>query len=116
MADNGIGSDEDVDRKLSNRSTSRIACDIFRRLPWPLRWCLAIVVVIVLAWFILVPAQSEDAQKAAIRATLGRGTWNMLHRLTVKYPKVPTSKQREDVREFFRLFSWHYPCDEVCAM
>lgn len=97
------------------RTTGRSVFDTLRRTPWSLRWCLAVAVAVVLAWFILYPRlPDEAAEKAAIRAKLGRGTWNMLHRLTVKYPKRPTAQQRHDVHEFFRLFSWHYPCEEVC--
>ena len=106
---------EGARKPTPRNNTSRIVCDAVRRTPWPLRWCLAVLVAVLLAWFIFGRRVEQDdaAKKAAIRAALGRGTWNMLHRLTVKYPKKPTSQQRQDVHEFFRLFSWHYPCEDV---
>ena len=102
-------------RKSPLRTTraGSFICDAFSQIPWPLRWFLGIFATMLLVWLIFVPGESDVARKALIRANLGRGTWNMLHRLTVKYPKKPTPEQRRDVHDFFRLFSLHYPCEEV---
>lgn len=53
-------------------------------------------------------------QHMSIRRELGRGTWNMLHRLAAGYPQKPTEAQQVEVVEFFRLLGNMYPCDE-CA-
>lgn len=128
--------DDDTRKHSTPRMTTRAACDALRRSPWTLR-CGGLLLLGLLAWMVASWATPDAAaKKAAIRAALGSGTWNMLHRLTgeggvlepwptasspqpalvfaVKYPKRPTPQQRHDVHEFFRLFSWHYPCEE-CA-
>lgn len=58
---------------------------------------------------------SEEAEKAAIRAELGHGTWNMLHRLAAAFDKAPSAQRQADVVQFFRLFSELYPCDKCAA-
>jgi FAD-linked sulfhydryl oxidase len=57
---------------------------------------------------------NEAALKAQTRAELGRGTWNMLHRLAAQFEKEPTPQQRRDVEQFFSLLGTFYPCPE-CA-
>jgi hypothetical protein len=58
--------------------------------------------------------EDEEAQHARVRAELGRGTWQMLHRMMAKFPKAPTVEQREQLHAFVHAFSHLYPCDQ-CA-
>jgi hypothetical protein len=62
--------------------------------------------------FLRSPTETEE--KAEIRAELGHGTWNMLHRLAAQFDKAPTPARRQEVADFFRLFGEFYPC-EWCA-
>ncbi|KAK6634252.1 hypothetical protein RUM44_004863 [Polyplax serrata] len=48
------------------------------------------------------------------RDELGRRTWGFLHTMAAYYPENPTDEQRNDVHQFFKLFSQFYPCRE-CA-
>jgi len=48
------------------------------------------------------------------RETLGRNTWSLLHTIAVQYPRSPTAREKEDMREFIRLISVLYPCS-YCA-
>lgn len=57
---------------------------------------------------------SDDEKKAQIRAELGRGTWNMLHRFAARFEKEPTEKQQEEAKDFIRLLGEFYPCPD-CA-
>ena len=57
---------------------------------------------------------TEQEEKAEIRAELGHGTWNMLHRLAATFDKEPTPERQREAAEFFRLFGKFYPC-EWCA-
>lgn len=59
-------------------------------------------------------ALTEAEQHARIRAELGHGTWNMLHRVAAKFDKDPTPERRAEVAHFFDVFSHFYPCEE-CA-
>lgn len=59
-------------------------------------------------------ALSDDEKKAQIRAELGRGTWNMLHRFAARFEKEPTDKQQQEARDFIRLLGEFYPCPD-CA-
>ncbi|RYE95494.1 MAG: hypothetical protein EOO41_05600 [Methanobacteriota archaeon] len=67
----------------------------------------------------VLPASGEqaqaEAQHRAVREQLGRGTWNMLHRATVQFPKTPTDADKADVVSFFRTFAKFYPCEECAA-
>lgn len=56
---------------------------------------------------------SEEEQHLLVRAQLGHGTWNMLHRMAAQYDKDPTRERADDMRTFFRLIGEFYPC-EVC--
>jgi FAD-linked sulfhydryl oxidase len=58
---------------------------------------------------------TEDEKKLAIRQELGRGTWNMLHRMAAKYDKEPTARKRQEVVTFFKLLGDFYPCTECAA-
>ena len=58
--------------------------------------------------------EEEAAAKAAVRAALGRGSWNMLHRLAAAFDKAPSPARQRDAAEFFRLLGELYPC-EACA-
>lgn len=62
--------------------------------------------------FLRAPTEAEE--KAAVRAELGKGSWNMLHRLAAKYDKEPTPQRKEEITEFFRLIGEFYPCEQ-CA-
>lgn len=58
---------------------------------------------------------SEEEEKLRIRAELGHGVWNMLHRMAAQYEKNPTPKQKADIIEFFNLLGTFYPCTECAA-
>jgi FAD-linked sulfhydryl oxidase len=58
---------------------------------------------------------TEEEQKLAVRAELGHGMWNMLHRMAAQYDKEPTAKRKGDMVEFFRLLGEFYPCPECAA-
>ena len=46
------------------------------------------------------------------RQTLGRATWSFLHTMAAYYPDKPTDKKQKQAKEFLRLFSHLYPCDD----
>lgn len=48
------------------------------------------------------------------RETLGRATWSFLHTMTAYYPDKPSDRKQREARQFMRLFSHFYPCDD-CA-
>ena len=50
-----------------------------------------------------------------IRATLGRGTWNLLHRLAAQFDKSPSDERKATIETFFKTFSDLYPCEECAA-
>lgn len=54
------------------------------------------------------------AAAGEIRAELGRGTWNLLHRMAAQYPERPTEDERMDMLLFIKLLSRLYACKE-CA-
>eukprot|EP00753_Platysulcus_tardus_P001042 PLAT10989.1.p1 GENE.PLAT10989.1~~PLAT10989.1.p1 ORF type:complete len:226 (+),score=72.25 PLAT10989.1:22-699(+) len=58
-------------------------------------------------------AAAEDEHRT-VREVLGRGTWNMLHRMSTKYPEKPSLKQSTDMMGFITTLGDRYPCDE-CA-
>jgi hypothetical protein len=60
-------------------------------------------------------AAAEAAKEAAVRAELGHGVWNMLHRMAAQYDKAPTAERRSDMVEFFRLLGEFYPCPQCAA-
>lgn len=62
---------------------------------------------------VLVPSTPQD-EHLVVRKVLGRGTWNMLHRMAAQYPRDPTPAQRDDMATYFRVLGEFYPCD-VCA-
>lgn len=45
---------------------------------------------------------------------LGSQTWGFLHTMAAYYPDHPTSQQKQDMNNFFDLFSKFYPCN-ICA-
>jgi FAD-linked sulfhydryl oxidase len=45
---------------------------------------------------------------------MGRGSWELIHRLAAKFPKQPTPEQTEDASQFFSILSRLYPCED-CA-
>jgi hypothetical protein len=57
---------------------------------------------------------TEEERKLAVRQELGRGTWNMLHRMAAQFDKSPTARKRQEAVTFFRLLGEFYPCPE-CA-
>jgi hypothetical protein len=61
------------------------------------------------------PALSEEEEKLHVRADLGRGAWNMLHRMGAQYDKEPTPERRREMVEFVRLLGEFYPCPECAA-
>lgn len=58
---------------------------------------------------------SEEEEKLRIRAELGHGVWNMLHRMAAQYDKNPTQQQQNDMVHFFSLLGTFYPCTECAA-
>ena len=43
---------------------------------------------------------------------LGRSSWTLLHSVASRYPESnPTAAQKEDMKNFLKLFSHVYPCD-----
>ena len=48
------------------------------------------------------------------RVELGRGTWNLLHRMAAKYSASPSAGARAAMAAFFVTLGDVYPCDE-CA-
>jgi len=60
------------------------------------------------------PTSTAEDTHLSIRAELGHGSWNMLHRLAAKFPATPTQQQRHEIEQFFGLLGQWYPCDE-CA-
>ena len=63
--------------------------------------------------FLRSPTEAEE--KAAVRAELGRGTWNMLHRMAAQFDKVASPARQAEVAEFFRLLGEFYPCEQCAA-
>lgn len=59
-------------------------------------------------------AAEQAAKHAKIKAELGHGTWNMLHRMAASYEKEPSLEQQKEMRTFITTFSKLYPCEE-CA-
>lgn len=56
----------------------------------------------------------EEAREAAVRAELGRGTWQLLHRMAAQYDAAPSAEAQARARAFFSSFAALYPC-KVCA-
>lgn len=48
------------------------------------------------------------------RETLGKYTWSLLHTIASKYPTKPTDEQKNDMKNFIRIFGNLYPCS-YCA-
>lgn len=48
------------------------------------------------------------------RVELGRMSWSVLHTIAAYYSEKPTTRQQEDMKNFFNIFSRIYPCKE-CA-
>eukprot|EP00949_MAST-11_sp_MAST-11-sp1_P002417 g2417.t1 len=53
-------------------------------------------------------------QQSNSREALGRGSWMLLHKMSLNYPNNPTEKDVEDMASFLHLFAKFYPCSE-CA-
>merc|ERR1711953_694822 len=49
------------------------------------------------------------------REELGRGTWNLIHSITFKYPESPSQDDKKDAMQFINLLAKLYPCQE-CSM
>lgn len=60
-------------------------------------------------------AGSPEQEEAAIRAELGHGVWNMLHRMAAQYDKQPSADRQAQVTQFFELFGQFYPCEKCAA-
>lgn len=58
--------------------------------------------------------QPSEPECPLNRESLGRNTWSFLHTLAAAYPSRPTSEEKENMKEFIRLFSILYPCS-FCA-
>ena len=59
-------------------------------------------------------SKEEDEMEPSIREKLGRGSWELIHRLAAKFPKNPTPEQQRDAVQFFHILSRLYPCHD-CA-
>lgn len=57
----------------------------------------------------------EAEEKRRIRAALGRGTWNLLHRLAAAYPQQPSAEEEARAVSFFGALGALYPCAECAA-
>eukprot|EP00948_MAST-09A_sp_MAST-9A-sp1_P000633 g633.t1 len=55
-----------------------------------------------------------DDDHESIKKKLGRGSWNLLHRMAAAYPKNATLSDQRDMENYFNLFAKFYPCEE-CA-
>ena len=58
--------------------------------------------------------RSGSDARVSVRAELGRGTWNMLHRLAAQFPDHPSPEKQREAEQFFQLIGALYPCSE-CA-
>lgn len=55
----------------------------------------------------------EDAsEEAAIRAQVGRASWELLHRAAAAFDAEPSPQRRADAERFFGLAAELYPCKE----
>ena len=61
------------------------------------------------------PPADEAAEKALVRAELGRGAWNLLHRLAAAFDKAPTPARTAQAEAFFGGLAALYPCPECAA-
>jgi hypothetical protein len=57
----------------------------------------------------------EAAEKARVRAELGRGAWNLLHRLAAAFDKQPTPARSAEAEAFFSGLGALYPCADCAA-
>jgi hypothetical protein len=57
----------------------------------------------------------EAAEKARVRAELGRGAWNLLHRLAAAFDKAPSAARVAEAEAFFSGLGALYPCPECAA-
>jgi FAD-linked sulfhydryl oxidase len=57
----------------------------------------------------------EAAEKALVRAELGRSSWNLLHRLAASFDKAPSLERRREAEQFFGLLGVLYPCPDCAA-
>lgn len=58
---------------------------------------------------------SDEEKKAHIRAELGRGTWNMLHRFAARFDAEPSLQRQKEARDFINLMGTFYPCPDCAA-
>lgn len=52
------------------------------------------------------------SEEAAIRAQLGRASWELLHRAAAAFDPAPTPQRQADAARFFSLAAELYPCKE----
>jgi hypothetical protein len=57
----------------------------------------------------------ERAEKELVRAELGRGAWNLLHRMAAAFDKAPTPARSAEAVAFFGGLASLYPCPECAA-
>lgn len=58
--------------------------------------------------------RKEDPECPLDRETLGKYTWSLLHTIAAKYPMRPTNEEKDEMKEFIRIFANLYPCS-YCA-
>jgi FAD-linked sulfhydryl oxidase len=60
------------------------------------------------------PLQLDEgvSEEAAIRAQLGRATWELLHRAAAAFDAAPSPQRQADAARFFALAAEMYPCKE----
>lgn len=69
------------------------------------------------SWLKNKPQRTDDSNAPECpldRQSLGRNTWSILHTIAARYPMMPTSEDKANMKEFIRLISILYPCSD-CA-
>jgi hypothetical protein len=60
-------------------------------------------------------AAADAAADAAARAELGRGAWQLLHRMAASFSAAPSAAASRDMARFFSLLGDFYPCPDCAA-